>query len=172
MPRLQPTGGYRVDPALLYALARQESNFDPEAVSPVGARGLMQLMPATASFVVGDPALSTLAGQRRLHDPGYSLELGQRYLHHLVRLETVQSDLIRALAAYNAGPGNLGKWQPTNQHRDDPFLFIEAIPIDETRTFVQRVLSLFLDLRQPPGPAGPEPRRHGRRRVSAFPRHR
>ena len=141
VPRLQPNGGYRVDPSLLYALARQESNFDPEAVSPVGARGLMQLMPATASFMVGDPALNTPAGLRRLHDPGYSLELGQRYLHHLVRLEAVQSDLIRTLAAYNAGTGNLGRWQPANQHRDDPFLFIEAIPFDETRTFVQRVLS-------------------------------
>ncbi len=141
VPRLLPAGGYRVDPSLLYALARQESNFDPEAVSPVGARGLMQLMPATASYVVGDPALGTPAGQRRLHDPGYSLELGQRYLHHLARLEAVQSDLIRTLAAYNAGPGNLGRWQPANQHRDDPFLFIEAIPFDETRAFVQRVLA-------------------------------
>ncbi|MFC7692265.1 hypothetical protein ACFQY5_24530 [Paeniroseomonas aquatica] len=53
----------------------------------------------------------------------------------------MEGNLIRLLAAYNAGPGNLLKWLPASGHRDDPFLFIESIPIDETRGFVQRVMA-------------------------------
>jgi soluble lytic murein transglycosylase-like protein len=137
LPPLRPQGGFRVDPSLLYALALQESRFDPRAVSSAGARGLMQIMPATASFVAGD---SSAAG--RLHDPGFALEIGQRYLHHLARLDVTDGgNLIRVLAAYNAGPGNLSRWLPASGHRDDPFLFIEAIPFDETRDFVRRVLA-------------------------------
>ncbi|MCR0983230.1 lytic transglycosylase domain-containing protein [Roseomonas populi] len=139
VPRLEPQGGWRADPALIYGLARQESNFDPDAVSPAGARGLMQVMPATAAFITGDASLKD--GGRRLHDPGFSLELGQRYLLHLSSQENVKGDLIRMLAAYNAGPGNLTKWMPTNGHREDPFLFIESIPFNETRAYVQRVLA-------------------------------
>ncbi len=140
LPRLQPQGGFRVDPSLLYALALQESRFDAAAVSPAGARGILQLMPATASYVARDPSLSA-ENMERLHDPGFSLELGQRYVHYLARHEGVEGNLIRLLAAYNAGPGNLQKWLPASGHRDDSFLFIEAIPIDETRAFVQRVMA-------------------------------
>jgi soluble lytic murein transglycosylase len=140
LPRLTPAQGFRVEPALLYALARQESNFDPAAVSPAGARGLMQVMPSTAAYLANDPSF-TGDGAERLHNPGLSLELGQRYLHYLARSEAVGGDLIRLLAAYNAGPGNLAKWLPAARHRDDALLFIEAIPFDETRTHVQRVLA-------------------------------
>lgn len=140
LPPLLPQGGFRMDPALLYGMTLQESRFNPAAVSPAGARGLMQLMPATASYVANDPALRDVDAHR-LHDPAFSLELGQRYVHHLARQEAVDGNLIRLLAAYNAGPGNLAKWLPASGHRDDPFLFIESIPIDETREFVQRVLA-------------------------------
>lgn len=140
LPRLRPINGFRVDPALIYALARQESNFDPGAVSPAGARGILQIMPATASYVTGDRSLRG-ANARRLHDPGFALEVGQRYVHYLARTEQVNGDLIRLLAAYNNGPGNLSRWLPTIRHRDDPFLFIESIPVGETRAFVQRVLA-------------------------------
>jgi soluble lytic murein transglycosylase-like protein len=140
LPRLQPAQGFRIDPALLYALARQESNFDPEAVSRAGARGLLQVMPATAAYVANDPSFRG-EGAARLHDPGLSLEIGQRYLLYLANHEAVQGDLIRLLAAYNAGPGNLARWLPAARHRDDPFLFIEAIPVEETRLHVQRVLA-------------------------------
>lgn len=140
LPRLEPAEGFRVDPALLYALARQESNFDPEAVSRAGARGILQVMPATAAYVANDPSLRA-GGAARLHDPALSLEIGQRYLLYLSRHEAVGGDLIRLLAAYNAGPGNLARWLPAARHRDDPFLFIEAIPIEETRGHVQRVLA-------------------------------
>ena len=140
LPRLTPAQGFRVEPSLLYALARQESNFDAAAVSPAGARGLMQVMPATAAYLANDPSFVG-DGAERLHNPGLSLELGQRYLHYLARSEVVGGDLIRLLAAYNAGPGNLAKWLPATRHRDDALLFIEAIPFDETRTHVQRVLA-------------------------------
>jgi soluble lytic murein transglycosylase-like protein len=140
LPRLEPAQGFRIDPALLYALARQESNFDPEAVSRAGARGILQVMPATAAYVANDPSFRA-EGAARLHDPALSLEIGQRYLLYLARHEAVGGDLIRLLAAYNAGPGNLARWLPVARHRDDPFLFIEAIPVEETRSHVQRVLA-------------------------------
>lgn len=140
LPKLMPQGGFRIDPALLYALALQESRFDAAAVSPAGARGLLQIMPQTASYVARDPSLAG-ANAQRLHDPGFSLELGQRYVHYLARHEAVEGNLIRLLAAYNAGPGNLQKWLPASSHRDDPFLFIESIPVDETRSYVQRVMA-------------------------------
>jgi soluble lytic murein transglycosylase len=140
LPVLLPNGGFRMDPSLLYALALQESRFDPSAVSRAGARGLLQLMPATASYVANDPSLRG-EGVERLHDPGLSLELGQRYVHYLARHEAVRGDLIRLLAAYNAGPGNLNRWLPAAQRRADPLLFIESIPVHETRSFVTRVLT-------------------------------
>jgi soluble lytic murein transglycosylase-like protein len=139
LPTLMPPSGFRMDPALLYALALQESRFDAAAVSRAGARGLLQIMPATASYVANDPSLRVNAA--RLNDPGVSLEIGQRYVHYLARHEAVQGDLIRLLAAYNAGPGNLSRWLPAQQHRKDPLLFIESIPVTETRSFVQRVLT-------------------------------
>jgi soluble lytic murein transglycosylase-like protein len=140
LPELRPMHGFRVDPALVYALARQESNFDSGAVSRAGARGLLQIMPATARYVTGDASLRG-SGVRRLHDPAYSLEVGQRYVHYLARADIVSGDLVRLLAAYNNGPGNMARWLPAIRHRDDPFLFIESIPVGETRAFVQRVLA-------------------------------
>jgi len=119
---------------------RQESNFDPAAVSRAGARGLLQVMPATAAYIANDPSFRG-EGAQRLHDPSLSLEIGQRYLLYLARHDAVGGDLIRLLAAYNAGPGNLARWLPAARHRDDPFLFIEAIPSGETRQHVQRVLA-------------------------------
>jgi len=140
LPELRPMHGFRVDPALVYALARQESNFDSGAISRSGARGLLQIMPATARYVTGDDSLRG-SGVRRLHDPAYSLEVGQRYVHYLARADIVNGDLVRLLAAYNNGPGNMARWLPAIRHRDDPFLFIESIPVGETRAFVQRVLA-------------------------------
>jgi soluble lytic murein transglycosylase-like protein len=139
LPPLHPPGGFRLDPALIYGLALQESRFDFGAVSSAGARGLLQLMPLTASEIGEDESLRE---ERlwRLHDPALSLDLAQRYLLALSRMEGIGNDLIRILAAYNAGPGNLAKWLPFMQRRDDPFLFFEAIPFQETRDFVRRVL--------------------------------
>ncbi len=137
--RLRPRGGFRVDPALVYAMARLESNFDADAVSRAGARGLMQLMPMTAGFVMrqsGSPA-----GTPRLHDPATNLDVAQRYLVQMSRYDAVQSDLIRLLASYNSGPGNVARWGAELRHMGDPLLFIESVPNDETRAYVPRVLT-------------------------------
>ncbi|MFN7305459.1 MAG: transglycosylase SLT domain-containing protein, partial [Acetobacteraceae bacterium] len=91
LPRLNPSQGFRVEPALLYALARQESNFDSAAVSRAGARGILQVMPSTAAYLANDPSFAG-EGAERLHNPGLSLELGQRYLHYLARSEAVGGD--------------------------------------------------------------------------------
>jgi soluble lytic murein transglycosylase len=137
LPPLHPAGGFRIDPALVYALTRLESDFDSRAVSPAGARGLMQIMPVTARFITGNPSL----GGNRLHDPGFNLALGQRYLAYLARQDSVDGDLIRILASYNAGPGSLAQWNATIRDRNDPLIFMEAIPNAETRAFVSRALT-------------------------------
>jgi soluble lytic murein transglycosylase-like protein len=134
---LRPAGGFRTDPALLYALARMESNFDPQAVSPMGARGLLQLMPSTLAVVLGE----TGGRVQRLHDPAVNLDLGQRYLNVLTRYDVVGADLIRLLATYNAGVGSVGRWSGTMRHDGDPLLFIESVPGNETRAYIPRVLA-------------------------------
>lgn len=131
---LQPLDGFRVDPALVYALARVESNFDASAVSPAGARGLMQLMPETATSMAGDAPLE----ESSLNDPETNLELAQRYVLYLAK-QPVSRDLVRLLASYNAGPGRTAAWDIRDG--GDPLLFIESIPLEETRVFVQRALA-------------------------------
>jgi soluble lytic murein transglycosylase-like protein len=139
VPRLSPAGGFTVDPAMIYALARIESNFNAAMVSRAGARGLMQIMPQTARFIVHGNAASERSGA--LHDPAVNLALGQRYLGYLARQEAVDGDLIRLLASYNSGPGGFARWSGTIRDNGDPLLFIEAVPIDETRAFIPRVLT-------------------------------
>ncbi len=134
IPRLQPEGGFTVDPALVYGLARTESNFDNSLVSSAGARGLMQIMPATARFVSPNQRI-------HLHDPANNLAVGQRYIGYLAGIEIVSGDLLRLLATYNSGPGGFVKWAGGIRDGGDPLLFIEAVPIEETRTFIPRVLA-------------------------------
>ncbi len=133
VPKLSPRNGFLMDPALVYALARIESNFDPHAVSAEGAQGMMQLMPHTAG--------SMAHGVARLRDPAVNLDLGQRYVAYLAADRAVAGDLIRLLACYNSGPAAYGRWGGAIRDFRDPLLFIEAIPTDETRRFVQRALA-------------------------------
>ncbi len=137
VPRLRPAGGFRVDPPLVYALARLESNFDPEAVSAAGARGLMQIMPVTARYVAGRPEDEEV----RLHDPAVNLDIGQRYLAYLARLDGIGNNLLRLLSSYNSGPGLFMRWADTVRTQGEPLMFLEAIPVHETRAFVTRVLT-------------------------------
>lgn len=138
LPKLHPLGGFRIDPALVYGLARVESNFDPGAVSPAGARGLMQLTAVAARAVAGgkDTKLA-----HRLLDPSVNLRTGQLYLELLAQSDTVDGDLIRLLASYNAGPSRLAQWVDAKTKDGDPLLFIESIPVDETRAYVKRALA-------------------------------
>lgn len=137
MPRLRPDNGFSVDPALVYGLARTESNFDTTLVSSAGARGILQIMPETAGFVVGSASYRA----ETLDDPGVNLDLGQRYMRYLASHQVVGGDLIRLLAAYNCGPASFANWAPLIRDHGDPLLFIEAIPLDETRAHVPRVLT-------------------------------
>ncbi|MBL4805358.1 MAG: lytic transglycosylase domain-containing protein, partial [Alphaproteobacteria bacterium] len=138
---LYPMGNWRltdgkVDPALVHAIMRQESRFDPNAESPSGAKGLMQLMPATAKSVA-------VTGEERLDHAETNLELGRRYIENLLDTDVVGGNLVYLLIAYNAGPGNLAKWKRRWPDVKDPLLFIELIPASETRAYVERVLSNY-----------------------------
>ncbi|MGF1640860.1 MAG: lytic transglycosylase domain-containing protein [Rhodospirillales bacterium] len=140
LPPWRPADGFHVDRALIYAVIRQESGFDPDARSPAGASGLMQLMPSTARWVA-DSTGHALSTGGRVDDPGHNLTLGQRYLAMLLADGSVERDLFRLAAAWNGGPGNLRKWRQSVRHGDDPLLFIESIPSRETRIFIERLLA-------------------------------
>ena len=131
---------FTIDEALVWAVSRQESGFNPRAKSRAKAVGLMQLMPATASFIAKDRGYR---GRKRhqLFEPEVNLNLGQTYLHHLLDEPLVKKSLVRLLAAYNGGPGNLRKWLRTVDHQDDPFLLVESMPARETRHYVKNVIS-------------------------------
>ena len=139
-PRPQFKTEYTIDEALVWSISRQESGFNPRAKSRAKAAGLMQLMPATASFIARDRGYR---GRKRhqLFEPALNLKLGQTYIQHLLAEQHVQSSLIRLLVAYNGGPGNLRKWLGKIDHQDDPFLLLESIPARETRYYVKNVVS-------------------------------
>ena len=129
-----------IEQAFVYAITRQESAFDPAATSTSGAKGLMQLMPATAKIEAGKVGVDFDAG--RLTDPHYNVTLGANHLSRLV--ENWNGSYILAIASYNAGPGNAKKWieafgDPRNSNVD-PIDWVERIPFSETRNYVQRVL--------------------------------
>jgi soluble lytic murein transglycosylase-like protein len=155
LPRWKPKGGFRIDRALVYAVVRQESRFDPDARSWAGARGLMQLMPATARYVARSSGYR-VAGRGRLYDPDLNLALGQRYLAMLLADGNVDGDLFRLAVAWNGGPGNLQKWRRQIKHGNDPLLFIESIPSPETRVFIERLLAnlwIYRDRMGQPAPS-------------------
>jgi len=155
IPPWQPQEGFKVDRALIYAMMRQESAFNTKATSPDGARGLMQLMPRTASYIAQDRRYHRGKGRSELYEPGLNMELGQRYIAYLLDHERVQGDLFRLTTAYNGGPGNLGKWQRAVNADHDPLLFIEALPSKETRLFIERVLTNLWIYRQRLGQPAP-----------------
>jgi len=140
VPMWTPIDGFRVDRALIYAVIRQESKFNPKAKSWAGARGLMQLMPRTASFVARDSAYRW-DKKTKLYKPEINLKLGQRYIEILLKDTKIKGDLFLMAAAWNGGPGNLNKWRRKTEYMDDPLFFIESLPSRETRIFIERVLS-------------------------------
>lgn len=137
----EPTSGYQIDPALIHAIMRQESRFDPYAGNASGATGLMQIMPSTASYITGKNYEG--ADRHKLLSPQVNLDIGQLYIKRMVNNRLVGGDIIKLLIAYNAGPGNLLKWQREIGEGVDPLLFIEMIPVGETRGYVEHVLSNY-----------------------------
>ena len=146
-----------VEPALTLGLIRQESNFDPQAASPVGARGLMQLMPATAAAVARK--LGENANLPALTDPGYNMRLGTSYLASL--LQQFGGAVPYAVAGYNAGPGRVAEWLASNgdpaSGAVDMIDWIELIPFSETRNYVQRVIENVVIYRALSGTVLPHP---------------
>lgn len=122
-----------VDPLLVAALIRQESAWDTTARSRVGALGLMQMMPATATLVARSLGLRPW-NSTRLYDPNTSLRMGTYYLAQTLR--KFDGNLAHALAGYNAGPNRIATWA-TSASAEDPELFTERIGFTETRDYVR-----------------------------------
>lgn len=124
-----------LDPPLVAAVARQESAFEPEVVSRAGARGLLQLMPATGRWWAGRVGIRDYSDELLFH-PETNVHLGTAYLADLQRR---YDDLQVSLIAYNAGPTRARRWRQRPEYRIDPELFAERIPFSETRTYVKNV---------------------------------
>ena len=137
IPRWGFMKSYSIDRALLFGLIRQESLFEIKAKSKASARGLMQIMPDTARLM--QKRLNAPLGN--YYDPAINLTLGQEYLQSLFRLPEINYNLIYTLAGYNAGPGRLRDWRKKPELKNDPLLFIETIPMRETRHYIEIVLS-------------------------------
>jgi len=123
---------YSIDPLVVLSLIRQESVFNPAARSPVGARGLMQLMPATAR------RMKRSVGERQLNNPATNLEVGTKYFNLLMK--RYDNNLVYSLAAYNAGEGRVDRWK--NNLFNDDWMFtknVETIPFLETRNYVKLI---------------------------------
>jgi soluble lytic murein transglycosylase len=135
VPHWEPKGGFTVDRALIYAIMRQESGFNPLAVSGDGALGLMQIMPDTGKKLGYNAA--------QLKNPRHSIAAGQKYIARLLRNGLVDNDIILMAVAYNAGAGNLKKWKSAPKAMNDPLLFVETLPSKETRQFVKRILAAY-----------------------------
>ncbi len=161
LPGINSAG--RVEFALALGIARQESQFNPLAISPAGARGLMQLMPGTAKRVA--KRLKVRYSRSSLtSDPDYNVRLGSAHLEELLR--KFDGSYAMAIAAYNAGERRVNTWVRENGDPRSPDVdevdWIEMIPFDETRNYVQRVLENVVVYRlrlAPPAPLPPPPLR-------------
>ena len=137
-PRWQPVNGWKVDPALAYAHTLQESVFRADAVSPAGARGLMQIMPAAAIDHRGKLGITGNASD--LARPEINLAFGQEHLQMLRDSQATGGLLPKIMAAYNAGLTPIGRWNSEIRDQGDPLLYMESIPYWETRGYVSIVM--------------------------------
>jgi len=116
---------------LILSLIRQESAFNNKAKSVVGARGLMQLMPATARM------FKRRLRSNQLYNPKLNINIGVKFLERLVK--KYDGDLMLTLSAYNAGMGNVSKWMKRIPFTEDVLLNIELIPFEETKKYVKLI---------------------------------
>lgn len=130
---------FKLSPILLFSVIHQESRFGTQAVSTAGARGLMQLMPVTAEQIATETGFLTEFSADDLDVPFYNLELGANYLAR--QLFVFGGDPYLALAAYNAGPGNVMRWQELSKNADQD-LFLSTIRFLETRVYVRRITEI------------------------------
>jgi soluble lytic murein transglycosylase len=135
---VQYTAPLGLDATWVYGLIRQESRFIMDARSHVGASGLMQLMPATASYVARKMNVSDFA-PARVNERDMNLQLGTGYLKMV--LDDLDGNTVLATAAYNAGPGRARAWRATLARPVEGAVFAETIPFNETRDYVKKVMS-------------------------------
>lgn len=138
LPDWEPMGGWSIDRALLLAITKQESNFRTSAKSGAGANGVMQLMPSTAKKVAR--ANKVDISQIDMNNPEHNMFLGQQYIVDLLANPSIENSIIKMLVAYNAGMGNMVKFEKTF-YTYDPLLYIESFPAYETRSYIKRVMS-------------------------------
>lgn len=147
--RLTPKEGFVIDPALIFAFARQESGFHAKAKSGAGALGIMQIMPETANYIAKKSATKFLpipkgsfqSARHPLSEPVANITLGQSYIAYLLRNKAVNGNLFYLAAAYNAGPGRVAEWK--KEGVNDPLLFLETLPYAETRNYVTQVMTSY-----------------------------
>jgi soluble lytic murein transglycosylase len=140
-PNWTPDGGWRVDKALVYAHALQESRFRRDVVSPAGAYGLMQIRPAAATDIARSRGEEDRTYDRAaLTKPSTNIEIGQAYLEQLRDQPATGGLLPKVIAAYNAGPVPVSQWNNDPRDNADPLLYIESIPYWETRGYVVSVM--------------------------------
>ncbi|HVF95592.1 MAG TPA: lytic transglycosylase domain-containing protein [Sphingomonas sp.] len=139
-PNWTPDSGWRVDKSLVYAHTLQESGFRNKVVSPAGAYGLMQIMPAAATDFARERGIGAM-DRTSLTKPSTNMDIGQRHLERLRDMAGVTGGLLpKVIAAYNAGPKPVGEWNALVRDGGDPLLYIESIPYWETRGYVTTVL--------------------------------
>ncbi|MSO69787.1 MAG: hypothetical protein EXQ98_05855, partial [Alphaproteobacteria bacterium] len=137
MPNWRPVNGRPFDRAMVFALIRSESGFQTRAKNPSGASGVMQLMPSTAQFMAKRAGVKGV-NAASINKPEVSIALGQSYIEYLAEMPEISGGLFDLIAAYNAGPVALSRWQEARQS-GDPLLFIETLPSRETRDMIERV---------------------------------
>lgn len=133
------TSGKAIPQSYAMAISRQESAWNPKARSPVGASGLMQIMPATASHTVKMFSIPGYSSASQLFDPETNINIGTSYLQYV--FNQFGNNRIFSSAAYNAGPGRVRTWLRNSGGRLDAMAFIESIPFSETRGYVKNVLA-------------------------------
>ncbi|MEM7779074.1 MAG: lytic transglycosylase domain-containing protein [Pseudomonadota bacterium] len=166
--RWEPANGWRVDPALAFAHALQESNFRARAVSPANARGLMQIMPGTARD--HNRRLNLGASYADLNDPEVNLAYGQRHLEMLRDHSATQGLLPKIMAAYNAGLSPVSRWNTEINDQGDPLLWMESIPYWETRGYVAIVMRNYWMYERAAGTTSPSRRALAQGQWPTFPR--
>ena len=152
-PRYSPQHGWRVDKALVFAHTLQESGFRTGVVSPAGATGLMQVRPGTAGDIAR--ARGEYFSSQQLTDPSYNIEYGQTYLEQLRDGGATGGLLLKVIAAYNAGPVPVEKWNLSVRDGGDPLLYIESLPYWETRGYVPTILRNYWIYQAQAGQASP-----------------
>jgi len=146
VPEIAPADGFQVDRALLFALMRRESRFNPQAHSPAGAYGLMQVMPSTAAWLTGESTLRS--NPARLYDPATNMRVGQAYIAYLGQQSYIHNDIFRIVAAYNGGPQPVMVTEQRLPKDADVLLFMESIPVPETRVYIEEVMAAYWIYRQ------------------------